>query len=65
MVISSDIQLEFEDELETDITIGMFNASVIDGVRLYLYKIIDGKKCYLEAIFTHEDKYRKVIKEGM
>lgn len=61
MDISNDIKLEFEDELETDITMGMFNASIVDGVRLYPYKIIDGSKCYLEAIFTDIDKYKKTV----
>ena len=39
---------EYEDELETDITQGMYNASVVDGVRVYPYVLIDNKKCYLE-----------------
>ena len=39
---------EYEDELETDITKGMFLASVVDGVRLYPYVIINNDKYYLE-----------------
>jgi len=44
----NEILWEYEDQLEKDITTGMFNASVVDIVRMYPYVIIDNLKYYLE-----------------
>lgn len=43
------IKYEYEDELETDITEGMFKASVVDIVRMYPYVVINNQKYYLEV----------------
>lgn len=40
---------EYEDLLEVDITGGMYKASIVDGVRMYPYVIVDGNKYYLES----------------
>jgi len=40
---------QYEDELDIDITDGMFRASKVDGVRLYPYVIIDSCCYYLET----------------
>ena len=43
------IEYEYEDQLETDITDGMFQASeIIDGVRMYPFVLADYGKYYLE-----------------
>lgn len=44
-----EIKWEYEDELECDdITIGMYQASKVDVVRMYPYVKIKGRKHYLE-----------------
>lgn len=41
---------EYEDQLEFDMTDGMFWASrIIDGVRMYPYVVIKSNRYYLEG----------------
>lgn len=44
------VRWEYEDNIPTEleITQGMYEASIVDGVRLYPYIEIDGHKIYLE-----------------
>ena len=43
------VRWQFEDELEIDMSTGMFKASdIIDGVRMYPFIITDEGKYYLE-----------------
>jgi hypothetical protein len=39
---------EYEDQLEKDITTGMYNASIVDVVRVYPYVLDRGIKYYVE-----------------
>ena len=44
------VRWQFEDELEIDMSTGMFRASdIIDGVRMYPFIITDEGKFYLEV----------------
>jgi hypothetical protein len=46
------IQWEYEDNLDIDITEGMFIVSkIIDGVRMYPYILIEFGRYYLEGEF--------------
>lgn len=44
------VRWQFEDELDLDISTGMYRASdIIDGVRMYPFIITDEGKFYLEV----------------
>lgn len=47
--MAEQIDYEYEDRIEGDITIGMYRASIVDGVRLYPYVDSPDGRSYLEG----------------